>query len=182
MCNECDFQSSISRKMRSHKKKMHGIPFEYVCESCGQDFLNEGHLKRHQLTHESDDSGSRQVQKKDHHCDICEYKSDRPSEVKRHSNKVHSTIDIEMKCQECNFEARQLHELESHLQESHCDKVQLKSCDKCKFSAYHDPTMKFHVGSMHDVKCELCSYITPSPSLLKRHISTKHLKQCKKEP
>ena len=112
----------------------------------------------------------------DHKCGICEYQSDRPSEVKRHKKSVHNTLNIEMKCQHCDFEAEELAELETHLQGSHGDAVQLKSCDKCKFSAYHGPTLEFHTNSMHNAKCELCSFVGASSSRLKLHISQKHLK------
>ena len=91
--------------------------------------------------------------------------------------KVHNVINIEMRCQHCEFEAGELSKLETHLQKSHRDEAQTMSCDKCKFSAYHGPTMEFHVNSMHNAKCELCSFRVGSSIGLKAHISKKHLKR-----
>ena len=169
-CTECDFESSLTTKMMSHKKREHGIPYDFVCESCGMDFLEKGRLLQHQKVHTN-------TRAKDHKCGICEYCSDRRSEVRRHTKKVHNVINIEMRCQHCEFEAGELSKLETHLQKSHRDEAQTMSCDKCKFSAYHGPTMEFHVNSMHNAKCELCSFRVGSSIGLKAHISKKHLKR-----
>ena len=91
-------------------------------------------------------------------------------------------------CQYCDYEApklseldslfkhtqSQLAELESHLKEEHGDRVKLGSCDQCHFTADHKATFETHMKSVHDIKCDLCSYVGKTTKHLRIHIHFTH--------
>ena len=170
VCKHCDFQSTSCKKLTEHEKKIHGVPYKFVCESCGHDFKANYDLIRHKKVHDK-------TRQKKRRCGFCTYETDDLRSARRHQNQIHGKIKFEMKCLLCKFETDKLEILETHLQESHKDDVTSVSCEKCQFSAFHRPTMAVHMNTMHDVKCELCSYVGATMTRLKAHISLAHIKK-----
>ena len=44
-CNQCDFESASKVDVAKHKKECHGVPYEYVCEFCGKEYIKAASLK-----------------------------------------------------------------------------------------------------------------------------------------
>ena len=188
-CSLCDFSSTLVSLLSKHAKDTHGTPYDYVCDSCGKDYLNESKLDNHMKRH----SGIKDVK-----CNLCTFETSQIFYIKRHWEYVHKGVNVETKCQYCDFEVPkllnlktkfkhaqvQLATLETHLKVEHNDVAIIGSCAKCKFTAYNKTTMSVHIKSMHDLQCELCSYEGKSPKHLRVHINNAHIRKYlpKKKP
>ena len=165
-CSQCDHITTSVWMTSKHEKVAHGIPYEFICDSCGVDFQTHGKLKRHQISHSD----------KKNKCGLCTFQAARKESVKRHLKYVHGADKIDMTCKSCDFEADEHEKLEAHIKDTHADTAELSTCGKCKFSSYHDPSFKAHVKSMHNTKCELCSHEAASSKRLQMHILSWHMR------
>ena len=82
-------------------------------------------------------------------CYLCLQTFTQKNNIRRHIEKVHFNILVDLKCTECNFEFKDLQTVEAHYKETHSISSQLNSCDKCQFSSYHDPALKAHIKTVH---------------------------------
>ena len=182
VCEECDFSSSSGQEMRRHAKAQHQTPFDIVCDVCSKDFENMSTLRQHKEVHHSE------VQIKDVKCNLCMFRARQYPNIRIHWKYVHRDVNVDLKCPYCKYEApglyelessfkhtqSQMAELESHLNQEHEDQVKLSTCDQCNFSAYHKPNFDLHTKSMHDIKCEQCSYVGKTPKHIRIHIHLNH--------
>ena len=171
VCTQCDFHTSSNSLMRSHQKNSHGVPYDFVCETCGRDFKSGSHLKRHQMSHSAKETKS---------CGLCSNKT--LKHVANHWKSNHKNVTLDLKCQNCDFEAIKLAQIETHMRDSHGDGAKEISCGKCDFSAFHAPTVASHIKSVHDLdlKCQLCSYEGSTTKGLRCHIEVAHIRKMKK--
>ena len=168
-CSQCDQSAANKKEMARHGKLMHGIAYEFVCDSCGLDFPTNFKLKDHKVRHHD---------KKSMKCGLCNFETANKASRKRHLKNVHEGVDVDIKCTECIFEAKEHEELENHLLDTHYDitNISLSTCSECGFSTYHEPTFKAHVKSMHGTKCELCTFSATSRKRLQMHIESWHMR------
>ena len=88
-CTQCDFETFSTLQMRSHEKKAHGVPCDFICDTCGKDFLSKSRLKRHKLTHERARDKSA-VQAPDLKCQLCSYEGATTAKaLRRHIEEAH---------------------------------------------------------------------------------------------
>ena len=127
-----------------HKKEAHGVPYEFMCEFCGREFIMIKSLRNHKAKCTSNPDAEEleehaknvtllqvswyQTNLNSFHtqyhyivslqCDLCEYvcKSG-PSKLKKHYSNVHEDVEVSLKCQLCDFEARDIRAIERHVKD-----------------------------------------------------------------
>ena len=181
-CSLCIFSSTSVSVLSKHAKDTHGTPYNNVCDLCGKDFSSKYNLDFHMKSH----SGVKDVK-----CNLCTFETTSIQTMSRHWRNIHKGVNLELKCHYCDFEAPklnvancnfkqcngQLTTLETHLKEEHKYVSNIGSCLKCQFTAYHEKTLSAHIKSMHDLKCQLCSYEGKSLVGLRMHISNAHIQK-----
>jgi stress-induced morphogen len=90
-CSECDFKSKHVKSIKRHYKAKHcndsqSITKRFKCDICDKKFENRAKLKRHYYVHK--DKSLRPTA-----CSECSYRCIEKSELKRHMEVVHGSLD-----------------------------------------------------------------------------------------
>ena len=107
-------------------------------------------------------------------CDLCEYKTSRNNNLKKHIKQVHDKIK-DVLCNLCDFKCSTNGHLQRHIKQVH-NKIKDVQCDKCDFKCSTNSDLTRHIKQVHDkikdFECEICDYKCSRNSDLKQHIST----------
>ena len=76
-CNQCGFEFSQARNLRSHMK-IHSSEKPYKCNQCNYTCARRSHLRSHKARRHS---GERLIK-----CEQCEYSTCQEADLKRHLN------------------------------------------------------------------------------------------------
>ena len=143
-CEQCDLSFKSQPLLKLHIKKVHeNLPSSHICTICGKSvqYLKQHMTMTHDMRINPNTISSR--------CYLCLQTFTQKNNIRRHIEKVHFNILVDLKCTECNFEFKDLQTVEAHYKETHSISSQLNSCDKCQFSSYHDPALKAHIKTIH---------------------------------
>ena len=122
-----------------HGKKEHGLKYEFVCSTCGDDFAKKILLMRHQRCH---------TEEKNLKCGLCNFRALRPFTMQMHwKREDHKNVTVDMNCRHCNYKAVELVLLESHIQDNHQDDKKLIQCDNCEFNTFQQNVTKLRFKS-----------------------------------
>ena len=157
------------------------VPENFVqCDICGRWV---GRMEHHKRTHHS-------LESRLFECELCEYKTNRRNNFKRHQEDVHKviardfkSIDVTFKgrkpewhCFDCKMTLNTELEIENHIKSKHCDDLKCNICEK-EFKKHQHLVQ--HIRYIHENpqthKCEICG-----KSYSAKRSLTKHLKKCKK--
>ena len=146
------------------------------CKSCEQTFASRISLRRHMRKH-------RRVthrREKRFGCTICDYKTNRPCQLKDHEDGHAGKV---FKCNKCDSVAKNRECLKSHIKIMHGAPF---SCTQCEFKSQFRVSMNNHRETMHEdntYKCDQCAFDTRTKLSLKRHKTRVHStgarKKCK---
>ena len=123
-----------------------------------------------------------------HKCELCEYGSNRTTDLKRHKMGNHGVkkikIDIkkqhleEVKCMQCFAKFKAKAHLNRHIKSIHTDII--VKCEQCNFTSNRKDNVRRHFNRKHGntsenkFKCEHCSITTSRKHDMKRHFKRKH--------
>ena len=130
-CNQCDFKSTLRADVVRHRKNVHGVSFEYMCELCGKDFHDVSKLNFHK-------SKSR-----------CSWGERTKQTPKPRLKTIHET-----KCKFCNYETTSFMGLNLHIRRMHekaDSQLGTSICDRCGFSALDSIDLKKHIDEEHSI-------------------------------
>ena len=173
-CNQCDFKSVSKADVIKHKKMAHGVPYEYVCELCGKDFLN---LRNLLYYHKPKCFGGEKTKwtPEPIPCDLCEFVSKKGKQGLSQHWKQHGDVDISLACHKCEFKTETIKSIEEHVRNHGEPPI---ACRLCTFSAHHRPILLAHFDTVHETvhetKCKFCSYETTSIMGLNLHMRRMH--------
>ena len=113
-------------------------------------------------------------------CKICEYKTGKKSDLKKHIEAVHEGIK-KFKCNICDYKAARNANLKKHIESVHegikpfkRKKLKKFNCSICDYKTAQKHNLKKHVESVHEgikaFKCNICDYECARNSYLKIHI------------
>ena len=153
-CQQCQFSSYHEPTLDAHQQSVHEknrSAYEenqesVGCHLCSFVAVSAKYLKQHMtMTHDMRSNSETES----YRCYLCLQTFTQKNNIRRHIEKVHYNILVDLKCTECNFEFKDLQTVEAHYKETHSISSQLNSCDKCQFSSYHDPALKAHIKTIH---------------------------------
>ena len=180
-CAQCQFSSYHEPTIYAHNESVHENNLSVYeenaeaagCQLCSFVGVSAQYLKQHMtMKHDMKNHPETDL----YRCNLCLGTFTQRGNIKRHTERIHGNINVDLKCRECSYEGKELELIEVHYKESHPETAQLNVCGQCHFSSYHDPTLRAHT-SIHDgKKCELCSYVGSTKYHLKRHIDIRHVR------
>ena len=111
-------------------------------------------------------------------CEKCTYKTDLPSNLKRHVDVVHKDIR-KYSCVKCTYKSALQTNLKRHIDAVHKD-LRGHICKECGYAASQKATLNAHMVTIHNMgdkkyTCEKCPYATAYKSRLVTHIEGKHI-------
>ena len=110
-------------------------------------------------------------------CEICEHKTGRKSDLKKHVESVHE--EKKFNCNICDYKTTRNYNLKKHIESVH-EGIKPFKCNNCDFEFAEKGKLKKHIESVHErikpYKCNICEFETATNSDLKRHIDSVHIK------
>lgn len=154
----------------------------FVCNSCGDAFVNRLLLVKHKRSIHGDvcgvggANGLVMVE-----CEICGRRLHGIGSLRHHLSKAHNRSHrppLKHRCKMCIYHSRTRNQLEKHMQEKHgvnvLPPVECKDCGKMYNAKYID----IHIANIHENKrkysCNFCAMKFNIKSSLKCHISYEH--------
>ena len=162
----------------------------HKCDTCGKEFKNKQHLKRHVVNvHENGNNsnvqkGPMKNENNKYICDTCGKEFNRSHHLKRHVANVHEKQRTAGNCEFCGKLFSSGATLKKHIQEIH-EKTKESKCPQCEKTFSRPQHLKQHISAIHEEQriysCEFCGKAFRYGSNLKSHIEVVHqkLKECK---
>lgn len=170
-CDQCDESFKQLTSLNVHKTNRHLPASEkakldsFVCSYCGQVCKTKSSLQEHTMIHTGEFNFN---------CDVCQKKFRRNSHLNKHK-RLH-TGEKPYKCDVCPKEFRISQQLLKHKKTHGAEKKY--SCTICGMTTAYKDNLDIHVRSVHmKIKkhiCEYCGEAYLRPSILKRHLQSKH--------
>ena len=120
-----------------------------------------------------DEEASDTQQQKSIHCEECDYKTSRRSNLTRHIRTAHSMLRFH--CEVCEKSFSDNCSLSRHVATAHTKSSY--SCSFCGFSATRPSNLKVHIEAVHSPathRCDLCDYVGGTNQSLRRHKANRH--------
>ena len=110
-------------------------------------------------------------------CDMCEFQSLAPEELKEHIAKAHET-SAPFGCDQCAFKCASETDLRTHLDNAHRP-APAYACRSCDFTATAPEYLKLHMAREHEPEaakfpCTECSFVGASEEGLMAHKASSH--------
>lgn len=172
-CTEC----SASFKQRPHLKYhelTHTDTKNFSCGDCDKSFRTKSKLRAHAISHshgipKKEAPVAEKSKTKKWSCTICDYKTNRSSDLKKHMN-VHST-EKPLTCDLCDFKTAWEKNLKIHRMKHTGE--QPHACDECDFRTRDRNALTSHKVKYHSTAkghiCEVCGYVFSLGKLLRQH-------------
>lgn len=170
-CDQCDESFKQLTSLNCHKTNKHLSESErekkdtFVCSYCGQVCKTKSSLQEHTMIHTGEFNFE---------CDVCKKPFRRNSHMKKHL-RLH-TGEKPYKCDICPKEFRISQQLLKHKKTHGAEKKY--NCTICGMTTAYKDNLDIHVRSVHmKIKkhiCEYCGEAYLRPSILKRHLQSKH--------
>jgi len=163
-CTHCEYKSNSAIRLKEHIDSIHlGIPAK--CKEC--DFTAKSKIKvyKHTLV-------VHRGKQKDVICDKCDYKCLLKSDLKKHSQNVHS--DQEHFCDQCEFKTHSINALRIHNLKKHTvqPKVEVFQCDYCAYQSKTKGQLQAHMDNKHldnTYQCPQCDFQSKNKHTLSHH-------------
>ena len=158
-CIECDFKSTKSQDVTRHRKKVHGVPYEFICDIYGHDCIVSSHLVQHKKIHYNMYMQERIALRKKYQCSDCDFVAREERGLKKHVSHMHKNLPH--KYEKCPFSSKYLKGINHHM--SFHERVE-KNKD-IQFSCNHCPkSFKSEVGlNMHNINFHKLERVTTKP-------------------
>ena len=112
-------------------------------------------------------------------CKVCDYKTSRNFDLKKHTDSVHEGIKP-FKCNICEYECARNDRLKKHIDSVH-EGIKPFKCKICDYRTAEKRKLMGHIESVHErikpFKCHICQYKSALKSHLKTHITFVHEKK-----
>lgn len=158
-CVLCDNQYDNFTCMVGHMHKDH-VNHSFICQICGQSFINEIRLKRH--------INNSHVGYK---CTVCGKMFTTCHRMEKHKQKMHGHAKTH-ECNLCSATFESQYQLKVHLGKMHnVEKYRIK-CEHCAKVCTTKGALLLHVQSQHSrlkFECDLCNYKTGIKWLITLH-------------
>lgn len=171
----CNY-STIRKDILDLHMKAHLQMKTYVCDECGESFVQLSSLYSHNRTHHSDE--------KPLLCDIdnCNYRAKEHSTIKAHQMRHHGTQEKTIECPRCDLKFYFKNDLNQHMM-THLN-LRPHKCpeEDCNYSATFSTTLKRHLllhSGERPFCCleENCGYTFNRSEALKTHMFMNHTKE-----
>ena len=165
-CSHCDYCGNKESDLRAHIQRVHSISQCHQCDICDKQFKNLLTLKSHiRLIHE--------VSNKSFKCDKCEYTSKSKQNFEQHQI-THENRTYQ--CDKCEYQCRSEKSIKEH-KRSHLPIDKQLKCSECPFVTHLNRLLETHQRQHlpeEEIKCPMCSYVTPFKQHMKDHSMTYH--------
>ena len=163
-CDQCDTFVTYSKyKLAIHKKSNHQVELSLECNMCKHESKSHSDHREHIKTHKGVDNP----------CDHCDETFKHPYVYIMHLSRAHYI------CHKCKQKFRDQETVLNHLRDVHEIHYECDQCPKRYFEGKHLSKHKreIHQGIRLPKRhpCELCTFISPTPSQLKTHKAAVHL-------
>ena len=113
------------------------------------------------------------------YCNVCDYKSIKSGNVRKHNDTVHKGIRID--CNHCEKKFTQHRDLDRHLEKNHGIEIdKIFKCSKCDYTTKYKQILSLHEKNTHSgivFKCDICGFISKTEFGLGSHKRTTHFEQ-----
>ena len=183
-CSQCSYTSWSKNYLKKHMNKEHSEG-PTKCSQCGYvgysiEDLSLHKTRKHVLRNIKKDTDGL------YRCKHCDYETPKKNPLHQHL-KIHEGIIH--KCSKCEYTCFTDLHLSSHMKRVHGE---AHLCDECSCSFRDRYELKRHKSSKHTqhttqqksdgeiYKCDQCTYSSPWPAYLRKHIRRIHLKNYRK--
>ncbi|XP_064627193.1 zinc finger protein 37-like isoform X1 [Lineus longissimus] len=172
-CPICTKRFNRERNLRAHLKIHSRDPIK--CDTCGNVYMTEGLLKRHQASHLTDPEKKKKSRKK-YSCEYCGYFTISPALLREHERRHTGEY---FNCEKCDSVFRKKSSLKTHMLTHEVDKLFpcetcgkkfLQEADAVAHQKKHTEPQKETPQKKKKVTCEYCGYFTTIPYRLRDHI------------
>lgn len=166
-CCLCSYASRDTYKLKRHMRT-HSGEKPYECYVCHAKFTQSGTLKMHVLQ-----KHTQNVPK--YHCPHCGIVISRKSDLGVHLRKLHTYVDLAMKCRYCESAFHERYTLQQH-QRSHKGEKRFR-CDQCNYRCKQQRHMEMHRRIHTGEKpyaCKECDKCFRQKQLLDVHFKRHH--------
>ncbi|XP_044764556.1 zinc finger protein 711-like [Coccinella septempunctata] len=191
-CLLCKFRSNRKYGLKKHLETVHSYYYEELVgdEMENIELYDPNHPRECKLetTTLPDDP---QGLSKCYRCHLCDYSSNRESNVERHIFFVHLNMRKKKKpiqrvheCRFCDFNTNDRASLRKHIIGVHLN-LRNHKCHLCEYTSNHRSTLKTHINTVHlnlrRHKCSVCEYSSNHKKVLRAHFKSKHYVKKKRE-
>ena len=163
-CKKCEKSFSKNCSLKRHNESIHEKR-RFKCEKCEKTLNDKGNLRQHiSSIHEG----------KVYQCEKCEKHFKKRSNLKRHVSSFHKGFKV--KCPECGQDFAYDTGLLRHKKRKH-EKVSIPNVHTCKYcdkTFSQNCTLKRHIQSAHNFKCDQCNKEFPCSESVYRHQKSAH--------
>ena len=116
-CMQCSYSSLSAGTMKIHNLTHTELYKLHKCDQCAVSFNTVIKLRAHKVSH---------LTEKRFRCTICDYKSKRKFQLKKHMKHVHTeSEETPLQCKLCTFTSTYVAHLKQHISRVHMSKVQV---------------------------------------------------------
>lgn len=167
----------ICSPTNGQKKMKRNAGKRFKCKQCKHTTNRKGHMKRHQQTHDRENSMGVKRNSDDgmYQCTLCIQKFKQLSGLCSHMKKVHKNNRYLYNCTQCM--RRFVEEVDKDTHEMQCEE-RLYECFLCKrYNTRKESDLQIHMRTHSGIKpfrCEVCGKSFRIKSDLRRHLNTVH--------
>ncbi|XP_037875897.1 zinc finger protein 225 [Bombyx mori] len=160
-CCDCGESFRFFGSLLKHAHKFHNKDSVFLCETCGEGFVNKANLESH----------VRNVHHSNHKCTECEKVYKNHTALKNHIDKDHKNL---FKCPKCPEVLGSRYLKLRHLALVHDEKMLQLKCDHCPQVFTTNRVLVQHTLRVHmkekTVTCDLCGFKMFDKEALVRHM------------
>lgn len=192
-CPLCEFSSNRKYGLKKHMEKIHLCSLYHAkvqqCNSVSSNNqkenirINGGSIQNTTVEYSVNNSD---IPSKCYGCHLCEYVSNKASNVERHIFLIHSKKKTERKltkslheCTFCDFNTKEKASLRKHINGVHLN-LRNHKCHLCEYTSNQSGTLKNHINAVHfnlrKYKCNFCPYGSNHKNVLVGHLEREHTK------
>ena len=155
-CNFCDYETLQDKSIKRHLTKNHTEKKMTLLNPTKEANVNELKIQTKEFKH----------------CSICEFKSQRVRNLKRHIETLHGIRKF--KCDFCELEFSRKDYIARHVSSVHEGEV--FRCEHCGASLKRKDHLKKHILSVHyaNNSCNFCDFKAMNRVSMRKHVFSKH--------
>ena len=163
-CTECEYSTRDKSNLKKHVRNVH-LTMKYNCDFCAKKFNNVDLFQNHIKVHETKMNKEEEIVWFE--CSICDFKSKRKNNLKRHKERHEKTKVKVQKPSKGRFKNY------GSYTEYNEDVEKKWKCKLCDFSSSRNWSLLKHIDSLHfntgSISCDICGKV------VKHHYITKHI-------